>query len=106
MTLCFACMNEVLHGKPRTNHVCKEKGGANYVEPVYLKWGEPRSDTAWGRFIGKYAKGQAVCNCGNAYYHRKDGDPQTEYRNCRYGCQANQYAVKEYIAKCIEDDNK
>ena len=105
MTICSACMQEIRHSRPFENHVCKHKGGANYIEPVYLKWGEPHTGTAWGRLIGKYAKGKPVCNCGKAYYYREKGDPRTEYRNCRYGCLANQYAVKEYIAKCIEEDS-
>jgi hypothetical protein len=63
----------------------------------------------WEKLIKRYAdKKHIPCNCKQAYY--KDGSV-TYYDNmdgiekplgvCEYGCQANQYAVKDYIAKKV-----
>lgn len=65
----------------------------------------------WEKLIKRYANGRLICNCGQAYYSLDgeawivggpdDGKHITDYPHCKYGCQANQYAVKDEIAKAV-----
>lgn len=67
------------------------------------------SEHAWMKLIERYANGREICNCGCAYYapigsvyYTLDGKKKYhESRACQYGCQANQYAVKEDIAQHV-----
>ena len=67
----------------------------------------------WAKLIERYANGRPICNCGQAYYTKfHDGMMSGsnrcdhEYLACQYGCQANQYAVKDEIAKAVLRDLK
>jgi len=67
------------------------------------------SEEAWRTLIRRYAVGREICNCGCAYYapigstyYTLDGEKKIrETRACEYGCQHNQYAVKNDIAKAV-----
>ena len=62
---------------------------------------------AWERLIARYADGREICNCGQAYYENCgigyiDGEKREDMPACLGGCSANQYSVKDYIARKVE----
>lgn len=64
----------------------------------------------WSEIIKRYADDKPICNCGEAYYtpcgHGIDaqGKRRTDMLACQYGCQANQYGVKNYIARRVLEE--
>lgn len=67
---------------------------------------------AWEALVERYKGDRTICNCRMAYYADPDGTSYDAagkpYKNspgtCQYGCQANQYAVKELIAEGVIDE--
>lgn len=66
----------------------------------------------WQILIKRYADGRPICNCGCAYYkpvgHGSVYDKalgrrvdKTDMLACQYGCEANQYSVKDEIARKV-----
>lgn len=62
----------------------------------------------WEKLIERDADGRPICNCGQAYY-AEDGEYMVaggpnhgkifhNGKHCKWGCSANQYAVKDEIA--------
>ena len=67
----------------------------------------------WQTLIERYADGQPICNCGDAYYWPvgksidAEGNCRTDMLSCRYGCSANQLDARDYIAhRVVRDLNK
>ena len=64
----------------------------------------------WAELVRRYADGRPICNCGQAYYtpigHGTDkfGKKRTDMLACKYGCQANQYDLKDKIARRVLDE--
>jgi hypothetical protein len=58
----------------------------------------------WRKLIKRYANGKPLCNCDEAYYtpcgkgYDETGARRDDMLACEWGCQANQHAVKDYIA--------
>lgn len=85
-----------------------ERPGADKV----FVWPE-RETTSWEYLIERYADGQPICNCGQAYYSPcgqgsvlEDGRwvEKTGRLACKSGCSANQLSAKEYIASRVLTD--
>jgi len=65
----------------------------------------------WEKLVERYADGRSLCNCGNAYYSEggeymiaggpDHGKTFHNGKHCKYGCQANQYGVKDEIASRV-----
>jgi hypothetical protein len=50
----------------------------------------------WSELIERYADGRKLCNCRQAYYD--------ENGQCKHGCQANQYNLKDEIARRVLEE--
>ncbi len=61
------------------------------IENPYRRADAPRDP--WPQLILHYADGREPCNCGQAYYDAEG--------RCKHGCEANQFAVKEDIARRV-----
>lgn len=66
--------------------------------------------TAWNDLIRRYANGQQICNCGEAYYSpcgagavMENGRwvSKTDMPACKHGCSANRLDAKDYVARCV-----
>lgn len=53
--------------------------------------------TPWEALVERYKGDRRLCNCRQAYYYTAEDGHQA----CRYGCQANQHAVREEIARAV-----
>jgi hypothetical protein len=65
------------------------------------------SREAWETLVVRYAAGREICNCRQAYYTpAKDEEERRRYgeRSCASGCQANQYAAREEIARRVLEE--
>ena len=84
----------------------QEKTEANCPEETAGDEGKVMANE-WEKLIERYADGKPICNCRQAYYtpcgHGIDanGNRRTDMPCCQYGCQANQYSVKDYIAQRV-----
>lgn len=68
----------------------------------------------WRELVKRFADGRPICNCGQAYYSLDGkatiaGGPDhgkkiTNYPHCKWGCQANQHAVKDDIARRVLEE--
>lgn len=60
----------------------------------------PVNRTPWEALVERYKGTRLLCNCRQAYYYTTDDGHQA----CRYGCHANQHAVKEEIGRAVVEE--
>jgi hypothetical protein len=65
----------------------------------------------WAQLVKRYADGRLICNCEQAYYSENgvywnNGEVHHDGKYCKNGCQANQYNLKDEIAKRVLEELK
>lgn len=55
---------------------------------------------AWKELVVRYADGQRLCNCREAYYYE---DEHGHWR-CKYGCQSNRLDARDYVAARVLEE--